>query len=167
METLLEKIKVIQWYYKEILENFFEIISVKLGKIIRNLITILKNYKKHFTQTLKTFWYNFVKFSRQFLGEFTINCTESTNNFREKLQRNPKEIMEIFQATAKWSDFHYRRMCQIMRFSLYCINGSIEGRRIDKKNSNNAFLVWNWKYTHGSFSNWCICPLSTMHTIKW
>ncbi len=32
-------------------------------------------------------------------------------------------------------------MCQIMCFSLYCINGSIEGRRIDYKNFNNTFLA--------------------------
>ncbi len=32
-------------------------------------------------------------------------------------------------------------MCQIMRFSLYCINGSIESRHIAYKNSNNTLLV--------------------------
>ncbi len=31
-------------------------------------------------------------------------------------------------------------MCQIMHFSLYCINGSIEGRHIILKNSNNTLL---------------------------
>ncbi len=29
-------------------------------------------------------------------------------------------------------------MCQIMRFSLYCINELIEGKRIALKNSNNT-----------------------------
>ncbi len=32
-------------------------------------------------------------------------------------------------------------MCQIMRFSLYCINGSIEGKCIALKNSNNTLQV--------------------------
>ncbi len=32
-------------------------------------------------------------------------------------------------------------MCQIMRVSLYCINGSIEGKHITLKNSNNALLA--------------------------
>ncbi len=35
-------------------------------------------------------------------------------------------------------------MCQIMRFSLYCLNGSIEGRHINQKNSyvcNSDFIA--------------------------
>ncbi len=32
-------------------------------------------------------------------------------------------------------------MCQIMRFSLYCINGSIQGEHITLKNSNNTLLA--------------------------
>ncbi len=43
----------------------------------------------------------FVKFSSQFFEEPTKNCTETTNNFREKLQRNPKVILEIFGALLK------------------------------------------------------------------
>ncbi len=32
-------------------------------------------------------------------------------------------------------------MCQIMRFSLNCINGSIKGKHITLKNSNNTLLA--------------------------
>ncbi len=32
-------------------------------------------------------------------------------------------------------------MCQIMRFSLNCINESIEGKHITLKNSNNTLLA--------------------------
>ncbi len=32
-------------------------------------------------------------------------------------------------------------MCQIMCFSLYCINGSIEGKQITLNNSNNTLLA--------------------------
>ncbi len=47
MKTLLGKIEVIQnwccWYYEEILENFSEIISVKLGESKKKS---LKNFEK-------------------------------------------------------------------------------------------------------------------------
>ncbi len=45
------------------------------------------------------------------------------------------------------SDKQYRRrhkkppMCQIMRFSLYCINGAVEVKHITLKNSNNTLLA--------------------------
>ncbi len=32
-------------------------------------------------------------------------------------------------------------MCQIMRFSLNCINGSIDGKHITLKNHNNTLLA--------------------------
>ncbi len=44
-------------------------------------------------------------------------------------------------------------MCQIMHFSLYYINGSIEGKPITLKNSNNTLLAWNRNYTQRSFYN--------------
>ncbi len=42
------------------------------------------------------FFMETVKFSKQFLEEFTKNCTETSNNFRKKLQSNSEEILEIF-----------------------------------------------------------------------
>ncbi len=41
-----------------------------------------------------------MKFSRQFL-EAMKNYTETSNNFEEKLRRNPKGILEIFGALLK------------------------------------------------------------------
>ncbi len=56
LETLLGKIELIQnwysWYYKEILESFSEIISVKFRKKNeKNCRKTLKKYRKHFAQT--------------------------------------------------------------------------------------------------------------------
>ncbi len=42
-----------------------------------------------------------VKFSMQFLEELMKNCTETSNNFKEKLKRNPEEILEIVGALLK------------------------------------------------------------------
>ncbi len=72
METLLGQTEVIwnwRWrYYEEILEKFFEIIQWNPKKLRRNLIKIMKKYRKHFAQTFKNhFDGNFVKFSRWFL----------------------------------------------------------------------------------------------------
>ncbi len=55
--------------------------------------TSYKLLKEHFDR-------NFVKFSGQFLEEFTEKCTE-ISNFREKLRRNAEEILEIFWALLK------------------------------------------------------------------
>ncbi len=101
-ETLLGKTEVIRnwwWrYYEEILENFFEVIWVKSKKLGRNLMKIMKKYRKHFAQTLKKYFDgNFVKFSRWFLEELAKNYED----FIEKLQRNPEEILEIFSALSK------------------------------------------------------------------
>ncbi len=51
-------------------------------------------------------------------------------------------------------------MCQIMRFSFYCINGSIEGKHITLKNSNNTLVAMKSELHTEEFYNWCICPLS-------
>ncbi len=94
IETLLGKIEVMKnWYcgyYEEILWSFFEIISVKLKK---NYEGILENLWKNIGNRLrklkkKHFVGSFVKFFRQFL-ELAKNCTGTSNNFREKSQRNP------------------------------------------------------------------------------
>ncbi len=37
-----------------------------------------------------------VEFSRPFLEKFTKNSSASSNNCREKLQRNTEKILEIF-----------------------------------------------------------------------
>ncbi len=62
---------------------------------------IMKKYKKHFAQTFKNhFNRNFVKFTRWLLQELAKNYG-NYYNFREKLQRNPKEILEIFGTLSK------------------------------------------------------------------
>ncbi len=58
----------------------------------------LKKYGKNFTQILKKIDENLGKFSRQFWEKFTKLCKETSNNLRQKIQRNPEEILEIFGA---------------------------------------------------------------------
>ncbi len=48
-------------------------------------------------------------------------------------------------------------MCQIMHFPLYCLNGSIEGKHITLKNSNNTLLAMKSELHTEEH----ICPLST------
>ncbi len=68
-------IRNIRWqYYEGTLESSSEVISAKSKKLRRNLIKILKKYRKHFAQTFKKhFDGNFVEFSRQFLDELAKN----------------------------------------------------------------------------------------------
>ncbi len=49
----------------------------------------------------KLFDGKFMKFSMQFLAEFTRNFTETSNNFREKWRRNSEEIPEVFKVHLK------------------------------------------------------------------
>ncbi len=77
---------------------------MKLGKINEEILEkLLKNIGKYFAQNYlkRQSDGNFSKFSRQFLEELTKNCTETSNNFRDKLQRNFGEILEIFEALLK------------------------------------------------------------------
>ncbi len=51
---------------------------------------------------------------RNFQGDFWKNLqriTETLNNFIEKLQRNPKEILEIFGALSKICPGHFNALC--------------------------------------------------------
>ncbi len=60
---------------------------------------LLKKLTKHFDFAQikrKNVLLEIMKFSSQLLKELTKNCTETSNNFREKLQRNPQEMLEIF-----------------------------------------------------------------------
>ncbi len=50
---------------------------------------------------LKVFCWNFVKFLTQFMEELKKNCMETSNNFKEKLQRDSENISEIFEALLK------------------------------------------------------------------
>ncbi len=52
-------------------------------------------------------------------------------------------------------------MGQIMHFSLYCINGLIEGKHITLKNSNNTLQAMKSELHKENFYNWRICPVST------
>ncbi len=94
MEILLGKIKVIRnwcfWYFEETLENFSEIISVKLGKNYEEIVEKLCKNIWNTSHKLEKIHFdgNVVKFSKQFLEEWAKNCMETSNNFREKLQRN-------------------------------------------------------------------------------
>ncbi len=54
---------------------------------------ILKKCRKHLHKLKKKhFDGNFVRFCRRFLEELKKNCTKISNNFKEKLRRNPEEI---------------------------------------------------------------------------
>ncbi len=64
----------------------------------------MKKCRKHFVQTLKN---HFVKFSRRLMKELAKNYG-NLNNFIEKLQRNPKEILEIFGALSKICPEHFK-----------------------------------------------------------
>ncbi len=62
-------------------------------KLRRNIRKILKKYRKHFTQTWKNpILIETLEFSRQYLKELMKNFTETSDSFREKLQRNPLKI---------------------------------------------------------------------------
>ncbi len=106
MEILLRKTEVIwiwRWrYYEEILENFFEVISVKSKKTTKNFN---KNYEKNIRNTLqKLLKIILTEILWNFQGDFWKNSqriTETSDNFIEKLHRNHKEILEIFGALSK------------------------------------------------------------------
>ncbi len=95
IETLLERIEVINselmLIYEEILERFLEKISARLVKNYFEISEKLWKNRKHFAQTWKKRYDgNLVKVSMQFLEELMKNCTETSDNFRKKLQKSPK-----------------------------------------------------------------------------
>ncbi len=68
-------------------------------KILKKL---RKNAEKDSQKLLKNhFNGKFMKFSQQFSEEFTKYCAEISNSFRKKVQRNPQEILEIFEVLLK------------------------------------------------------------------
>ncbi len=73
-----------------------------------------------------------------FTAEQKEQCLNHAYNFIETIKSNPNFLDSISTGDKSWcfANFHIGvvtkkpPMCQIMRFSLYCVNGLIEGRRI-------------------------------------
>ncbi len=90
--------------FLKIASQFYKVYPQKLEKnyveILENLWTNIRNALHKLLK--KRFYGDFKKFSQKFLKELTKNWMETSNNSKEKLHRNPKEILKIFGPSWKY-----------------------------------------------------------------
>ncbi len=149
METLLGKTEF--WYYEGILGSFPEVISVKSKKLGRNLIKVLKKYRKHFARTFKNhFDENVVEFSRQFLEELAKNYGNFKYCYRkiaEEPQRNsgsiwgalenmPRRASKLNPAMISWALI--RRLTSLFRYIIHTFLFS----------QSHSFCAFSFKLRH-------------------
>ncbi len=128
--------RVREWIWVEILPTFliiWRLLRRICYRISWNFLNSIGNFQKSFTSDIFEKYY--VKFLEIFSKKNSDNILETFENSFEISWKNFGKFWDIVVVTKK------SPMCQIMRLSIYSINGLIEGKHITLKNSNNTLLV--------------------------
>ncbi len=131
------------WYFVNVTEIFL--------KLLPTFFTVDSDYPNKIrtirtTKVIQKFWSSFLFKLAKHFHKIYLTCHILQIVKRVILKKSPKSfywcgeshILHIVVVTKK------PLMCRIMRFSLYCMNRSIEGRHIDEKNS----YVRNSRFYH-------------------